>query len=72
MFNDISCNKKDNEEECVANAKIVSILAKKFGIRQWSFIASGFEKKWYCMEEDSLQKNLGSHRGKDAVGIRRK
>ena len=24
MFNDISCDKKDNEEECVANAKVVS------------------------------------------------
>ena len=32
MFNDISCDKKDNEEECVANAKVASILAKKFGI----------------------------------------
>ena len=36
MFNDISCDKKDNEEECVANAKVVSILAKKFGIGQRS------------------------------------
>ena len=32
MFNDISCDKKDNEEECLANAKVVSILAKKFGV----------------------------------------
>ena len=32
MFNDISCDKKDNEEECLANAKVVSIYAKKFGI----------------------------------------
>ena len=31
MFNDISCGKKDNEDECVANAKVVSIFAKKFG-----------------------------------------
>ena len=36
MFNDISCDKKDNKEECVANAKVV--LARKFGIgvRIWS------------------------------------
>ena len=34
MFNDISCEKKDNEEECVGNAKVVSILAKKFGTGQ--------------------------------------
>ena len=30
MFNDISCDKKANEEECLANAIVVSILAKKF------------------------------------------
>ena len=55
MFNDISCDKKDNEEECVANAKVVSILAKKYGICQWSFIGPGSEKKWYPMEENSPQ-----------------
>ena len=55
MSNDISCDKKDNEEECVANAKVVSILAKKFGIGQWSFIGPGSEKKWYSTEENSPQ-----------------
>ena len=55
MFNDISCDGKGNEEECVANAKVVSILAKKFGIGQWSFIGPGSEKKWYSMEENSPQ-----------------
>ena len=55
MFNDISCDKKDNEEECLANAKVVSIFAKKFGIGQWSFIGPSSEKKWYSMEEKSPQ-----------------
>ena len=55
MFNDISCDRKGNKEECVANAKVVSILAKKFGIGQWSFIRPGSEKKWYSMEENSPQ-----------------
>ena len=55
LFNDISCGKKDNEEECVANAKVVSIFAKKCGIGQWSFIGPGSEKKWYSMEENSPQ-----------------
>ena len=55
MFNDISCDKKDNEEECVANAKVVSRLARKFGIGQWSFIGPGSEKKWSSMEEYSPQ-----------------
>ena len=51
MFNDISCDGKGN----VANAKVVSILAKKFGIGQWSFIGPGSEKKWCSMEENSPQ-----------------
>ena len=55
MFNDISCDGKGNEEECVANAEVVSILAKKFGIGQWSFIGPCSEKKWYSMEENNPQ-----------------
>ena len=43
MFNDI------------ANAKVVSVFAKKFGKGQWSFIGPGSEKKWYSMEENSPQ-----------------
>ena len=49
------CDVKGNEEECVANSKVVSILAKKFGIGKWSFIGPGSEKKWYSMEENSPQ-----------------
>ena len=55
MFNDISCDKKDNEEECVANAKVVSVLARKFGFGQRSFIGPTSENKWYSMEENSPQ-----------------
>ena len=55
MFNDISCDNKGNEEECLANAKVVSILAKKFGLGKCSFIGPGSEKKWYSMEENSPQ-----------------
>ena len=55
MFNDFSCGTKDNEKECVANAKVVSLDAKKFGTGQWSLIGPGSEKKWYSMEEDSPQ-----------------
>ena len=43
MFNDISCDGKGNEEECVANSKVCS------------FIGPGSEKKWYSMEENSPQ-----------------
>ena len=52
IFNDISCGTKDNEKECVANAKVVSLYAKRFGTGQWSFIGPGSEKKWYSMKED--------------------
>ena len=55
MFNDISCDKKGNKEECVATAKVVTILARKFGIGQWSFIGPCSEKKRYSMEENSPQ-----------------
>ena len=55
MFNDTSCGTNDNERECLANARVVTILAKKFGIGEWSFIGPGSEKKWYSMEENSPQ-----------------
>ena len=55
MINDISCGTKDNEEECLANARVVSVLAKRSGIGQWSFIGPGSDKKWYSMKEDSPQ-----------------
>ena len=50
MFNDISCDRKGNKEECVENARVVKVLARKFGIGQWSFIGPGSEKKWYSSE----------------------
>ena len=55
MFNDISCDRKGNKEECLANARVVKVLAKKFGVGQWSFIGPGSEKKWYSAEENSPQ-----------------
>ena len=45
MFNnDISCGTKDNEEECLANARLVSLYARRFGKGEWSFIGPGSEK----------------------------
>ena len=55
MFNDISCGTRDNEQECLANARLVSLYARKIGKGQWSFIGPGSEKKWYSMKEDSPQ-----------------
>ena len=50
MFNDISCDTKGNNEECLANAEVVKVFARRFGIGQWSFIGPGSEKKWYSAE----------------------
>ena len=58
MFNDISCGSRDNEKECMSNANLVSLFAKRFGKGQWSFIGPGSEKKWYSISEDSPQGEL--------------
>ena len=34
-----------NKEECLANARVVKVLAKRLGIGQWSFIGPSSEKK---------------------------
>ena len=34
MFNDISCDRKDNKDESLANAETVKVLAARFGIGQ--------------------------------------
>ena len=70
MFNDISCGTRDNEQECLVNARLVSLYARKFCKGQWSFIGPGSEKKWYSMKEDSQQGTWDNVGGKDAVGIR--
>ena len=56
MFNDISCGSRDNEKECMSNANLVSLCAKRFGTGQRSFIGPGSEKKWYSISEDSPQR----------------
>ena len=47
--------RKDNEQECLANARLVSLFARRFGKGQWSFIGPRSEKKWYSISEDSPQ-----------------
>ena len=42
--------RKDNKDECLANARVVKVLARNFGVGQWSFIGPGSEKKWYSAE----------------------
>ena len=55
MFNDISCDRKGNKDECLANAGVIKVLARRFDVGQRSFIGPGSEKKWYSGEENSPQ-----------------
>ena len=50
MFNDISCDRKDNKDECLRNAESMKVFVRRFGVGQWSFIGPGSEKKWYSSE----------------------
>ena len=34
MFNDISCDRKGDKDECLANAGVVKVLARRFGVGQ--------------------------------------
>ena len=53
MFNDVSCYK--GNKECLANARVDKVLAKKIAIGQWSFIDSGSEKKCNSMDNNIPQ-----------------
>ena len=50
LFSDISCDRKDNKDECLANVGVVKVLVRRLGIGQWSFIGPGSEKKWFPSE----------------------
>ena len=51
MFNDISWDLKNNEQECELSANLVSIFAKRFSPGRWSFFGPGSEKKWYSTHD---------------------
>ena len=46
---------KTKKEKCLADARVVKVFAKRFGIGQWSLIGPGSEKKWYSAKENSPQ-----------------
>ena len=71
MFNDISCDRKDNKDEFLRNAESVKVFARRFGIGQWSFIGPSSEKKWYS-SENSPQRVWGQHCRANVAGICRK
>ena len=55
MFNDIIWGVKDNEQECIANATLVSVFAKRFPAGHWSFLGFGSETKWYSTYNERPQ-----------------
>ena len=55
MFNDISWGSKSNEKKYESNTQLVSLLAKKLGAGQWSFLGPGSKKKLYSISENSPQ-----------------
>ena len=59
MFNDISCDRKGNKDECLANAEVVTVLARRFGVGQWSVIGPGSEKK--CYSAENSQQGIWDH-----------
>ena len=55
MFNDILWGSEGNEQECIANATLVSVFAKRFSPRCWSFLGPGSEKKWFSTHDSKPQ-----------------
>ena len=53
--NDIIWRSTDNEQECIANATLVSLFAKRCPAGRWSFLGPGSEKKWYSTHESKPQ-----------------
>ena len=50
IFKDISCDRKSNKDASLANAAVVKVFARRFGVGQWPFVGPGSEKKWYSFE----------------------
>ena len=57
MFNDIIWCTRDNEQECIANATLVSLFAKRFPAGRWSFFGLGSEKKWFLLTSIDHEEN---------------
>ena len=47
IFKHILWGSEDNEQECIANATLVTLFAKRFPAERWSFLGRGSEVKWY-------------------------
>ena len=52
MFHDISCDRKGNKDECLANAGVVKVFARRFGVGQWSL------QRLFCPGVNSRAKDM--------------
>ena len=57
MFNDISCGTKDNKQQCLARARLVSLYAGKIFLKDngHSLVLVPKRSACYSMKEDSPQ-----------------
>ena len=70
MFNDISCDRYDNKDECLKNAEFVKTFAKRFGIGQWFSLDQVLRKSGTLPK--TVHKGLGPCCGRHVTEIRRK
>ena len=57
MFNDIIWEITDNEQECIANATLVSVFAKRFPAGRWSFLGLESEKSGILLTTKDHEEN---------------
>ena len=60
MFNDISCDRKGNKEECLANARVVKVLARKIGLDNGHSIVLGEIKAEIPLQNENLFESSNS------------
>ena len=59
MFNDIIWRIEDNEQECSANATLVSLFAKRFPAGRWSFLGTWIRKEVVFHLQRKTTRRLG-------------
>ena len=72
MFNDITWGTKDNEQECIANATLVSLFAKKNSSRMLDILRTWIKKEVVFYLHRQITRRLGQSRWIDDDKIRRK
>ena len=72
MFNGIIWGSEDNERECIDNATLVSVFAKRFPAGHWSFFGPGLEKKVVFHLQRKFTRRMGQSRRSIDDQIQRK